>query len=88
MQLGLRGRCPHGPGAHVGLAGKCQGAFRTARAKIYPEALNAALAEAFHSFVYRLSPDNANAGLPEEFLSLHAASAVEEPTHVQPDFHG
>ena len=83
-QMGLRGRCPHGPGAHVGLAG----AFRTARAKIYPEALNAALAEAFHSFVYRLSPENANAGLPEVFHSLHEASTFEETTHVQPDFHG
>ena len=78
-QMGLRGRCPYGPGAHVGLA---------ARAKIYPEALNAALAEAFHSFVYRLSPENANAGLPEVFHSLHEASTFEETTHVQPDFHG
>ena len=43
LQAGLRGRCPHGPGAHVGLAGKC-------KAKIYPVALNAALAEAFSWF--------------------------------------
>lgn len=88
MQLGLSGRCPHGPGAHVGLAGKCQGAFRTARAKIYPEALNAALAHAFHCFVFRLSPESSQEGLPHEFQQLHAACTVEDAAHVQPDYHG
>lgn len=88
MQSGLRGRCPHGPGAHIGLAGKCKGSFRTARAKIYPAALNAALAEAFHGFVYRLRPSGLEAGLPNEFTQLHQAAVEEEPTLVQPDYHG
>ena len=87
LQAGLRGRCPHGPGAHVGLAGKCKGAFRTARAKIYPVALNAALAEAFHGFVHRLSPSNLKEGLPTELAQLHDVTGVEEPSHVQPDYH-
>lgn len=37
-QTGLSGRCHHGPGAYVGLAGKKDCRFRTAGAKIYPEA--------------------------------------------------
>ena len=49
---GCGGRCAHGAGAHERMAGRDEwGDFKTARAKIYPEGLNRALAQAINSFV-------------------------------------
>ena len=47
LQQGLAGRCPHAPGPHAALKGKdSEGAFCTAKAKIYPQGMNHLLAEA------------------------------------------
>ena len=54
--LSVGGRSAHGPGAHVGLSGRCKGSFRTARVKVYPERMNCALAAVFDAYVHRLNP--------------------------------
>eukprot|EP00435_Cladocopium_sp_Y103_P026129 s702_g6.t1 len=52
LQLGDHGRCAHPVGTHVTLRGRDQsGSFRTAIAKVYPPAMNAALAKAIIQFV-------------------------------------
>ena len=52
LRGGMGGRCPHAAGTHERMAGRdvC-GDFKTARAKIYPEGLNQALAQSINSFV-------------------------------------
>ena len=48
---GLGGRCHHAPGAHVSLQGRnLDGSFKTSVAKVYPEPLNEAIADAIIHF--------------------------------------
>ena len=86
---GLMGRCPHPKGWHVSLRGRDEsGAFRTSIAKIYPVALNNALADAiadfgatFSTHVQWVEP------LDSHFSPLLSYDFVAE-SHVQPDFYG
>ena len=51
MATGNCGRCQHGTGAHEQLKGHAEdGSFRTAKCKVYPPALNRALADAVFEF--------------------------------------
>ena len=53
--LGHRGRCNHGPVRHPPLQGlNSHGEFKTAIAKIYPQALSAAVASAFVQYAFDL----------------------------------
>ena len=88
LQTGLRGRCHHGPGAHVSLVGREGKTFRTARAKVYPVGLNTVLAESFHAYIAKLDPTSCDSELPSIFHELHEVDVTEEPTVVQPDYHG
>lgn len=87
LQSGCGGRCPHGPGAHVALAGKEAGGFKTSRAKVYPPAMNQAIAAAFHVYVHRLQPVQAATTLPTQLKELNV-DEIKEISEVQPDFHG
>ena len=86
MAQGLMGRCNHGRSAHEALAGvEDTGQFKTARGKVYPPALNAAIAGAIAEFV-QSTFDAAPARLPVEFHGLEATDFVEEDV-VQPDYY-
>ena len=85
---GLRGRCIHPKGFHQALAGKdAEGRFHTAKAKVYPPALNKTLSAGVKEFAElcwaskNTSPEN-----PEELDSLRSFEFVSEHV-VQPDFH-
>ena len=85
LAFGDQGRCHHF-GSHVRLQGKnADGTFKTSVAKIYPPALNAALAKGIHRF----SAANTECGgaLPDVFSPLQSHDFTELDT-VQPDFHG
>ena len=89
LSRGHQGRCNHGH-AHVQLRGRDeQGAFRTAVAKIYPPALNEALAVG----VLRFASDSVGAEssfserMPDELLPLLSVDFVDYSV-VQPDYHG
>eukprot|EP00438_Fugacium_kawagutii_P035005 Skav208021 [mRNA] locus=scaffold2714:74524:83538:+ [translate_table: standard] len=88
---GLMGCCPHGPAAHEALKGRdLQGEFRTARCKIYPPAMNIALADSITHFIeslYNGSDVETAENLPTEFECFQAHT-VMEPNIVQRDFHG
>eukprot|EP00435_Cladocopium_sp_Y103_P010523 s445_g2.t1 len=72
LQMGRGGRCSHPGGFHEALQGRREdGSFRTSVAKIYPPALNAALADAVMQFVTDTFPlGHATAALPDEFHDL------------------
>ena len=88
LQKGCGGRCPHGPGAHAGLAGTHNGKFRTAKAKVCPPLLNQAIAAAFHAFVHRLRPEKASSRLPDVLYQYVSTEAMQDPGEIQPDYHG
>ena len=86
---GHGGRCPHGAGAHEKMAGRdAEGEFKTARAKIYPEGLNRALATAINSFVCStFGGVDTTPVLPEEFANFVVEDFVPV-AFAQPDYHG
>ena len=87
MVSGHGGRCHHGPGAHVGLAGRVNGRFRTAGAKIYPAGLNYIIAEAFAAFVASLKLKAHDGELSEAFSDLRQVGAAKGRNEIQPDYH-
>ena len=87
MVSGHGGRCHHGPGAHVGLAGRVNGRFRTAGAKIYPAGLNYIIAEAFAAFVASLKLKAHDGELSEAVSDLRQVGAAKGRNEIQPDYH-
>ena len=89
LRGGMGGRCPHAAGTHERMAGRdvC-GDFKTARAKIYPEGLNQALAQSINSFVCSTFVDVDTASvLPDSFAAFVCGDFAPEGL-VQPDYHG
>lgn len=89
MATGRMGRCPHGQGAHQRLQGlESDGAtFRTAKCKIYPNALNEALANAIVSHTRKVyAESHIDAGLPADFSPFCHVDFVKQG-EVQPDYH-
>eukprot|EP00438_Fugacium_kawagutii_P018606 Skav234501 [mRNA] locus=scaffold1613:29949:34970:- [translate_table: standard] len=85
---GRMGRCAHGYGAHEGLVGLQEdGAFKTSRCKIYPAAMNRALAAAIRHFVCSTFTDCVrDMVLPEDFTPfIHAVFASDGD--VQRDYY-
>lgn len=83
---GLRGRCPHMT-KHKPLQGiQPDGSFSTARAKIYPEAMNRALAIAVSRFLTERRLTSSQPRLPEDLQELNSIDFTDESI-VQPDFH-
>ena len=83
---GCGGRCSHRLG-HTPLQGiNCDGSFNTARAKIYPKAMNAALAAAVTGFLVDRHMHSEHDQLPTELQQLESSEFVNESI-VQPDFH-
>lgn len=87
MSSGHGGRCPHGPGAHVGLAGRVNGRFRTAGAKVYPAGLNYIIAEAFAAFVASLQMKAHGGELSEALSELRRVGEAKGREEIQPDYH-
>ena len=83
---GRRGRCCH-PGGHQPLRGRNDaGQFCTARAKIYPQPMNMALALSISRFL--ADRNLVGSCQPADYLAqLNSTELVEQDT-VQPDFHG
>ena len=86
LRQGKSGRCPHGPQAQVRLQGRASGGeFMTSIAKIYPEAMNAAIADVVASFVQAtFSLPNVGEAMSEELSQLMTLDFVSK-TVVQPD---
>lgn len=76
-----------GPGAHVGLAGRANGRFRTSGAKVYPAGLNYVVAEAFADFVASLHLKAHDGGLSEELNALRRVGVTKGHDEIQPDYH-
>jgi len=88
LTTGCMGRCCHGASAHEALAGQEEdGAFKTARGKVYPLGLNRAIAQAVEDFVQRTFEVSPAQQLPAEFDDLVANDFVEEDV-VQPGYYG
>ena len=89
LACGHMGRCQHGAKAHVQLQGfEADGTtFRTARCKVYPPGLNAALADSIECHA-RLVSEGAlvQPGLPTELQPFTHANFAEDCL-VQPDFY-
>ena len=87
LTTGCMGRCCHGASAHEALAGQEEdGAFKTARGKVYPHGLNLAIAQAVADFVQRTFEVSPTQQLPAEFADLVANDFVEDDI-VQPDYY-
>jgi len=83
---GLRGRCSH-PSGHRPLQGIQQdGSFATARAKIYPEAMNRALAFAVSRFLTERQLQSSSPMLPVDLQELNSTGIIDDLI-VQPDYH-
>lgn len=91
LARGKCGRCAHGFRAHERLLGRDEaGHFRTARGKVYPPLLNAALGKAIGVYVeqtFATESSSVAKDLPEIFQRFAAANFVD-PSEIQPDFHG
>jgi hypothetical protein len=86
MTKGLRGRCSHQT-KHKPLQGiQPDGSFSTARAKIYPEAMNRALAIAVSRFLTERQLQSGQSMLPEDLRELNTAEFTDMSI-VQPDYH-
>jgi hypothetical protein len=86
LQLGNSGRCHHHAGAHQALIGKQEdGAFQTAKAKIYPALMNEIIGRAMHDFA--LGMEHAEVVAGEEF-EVYTVQQFMDHTIVQPDYHG
>ena len=85
--LGRVGRCPHKKGFHTPLKGRdAAGQFRTSIAKIYPPAMNAAIARAIAFFVHQsfLGQAPPFEAVSEELATLNRLDFVSKDV-VQPD---
>ena len=86
MTKGNRGRCSH-RAKHQPLQGiQNDGSFATARAKIYPVALNKAIAVAVSRFLTERHLQSSWCELPHDLQELRCTEVVDESV-VQPDFH-
>ena len=86
LTRGNRGRCSHYSN-HKPLQGIQQdGSFATARAKIYPMAMNRALATAVSRFLAERNMQSMYNRLPEDLQELVTEDYVDESV-VQPDYH-
>ena len=87
LQTGLGGRCFHGPNGHPKLQGVlADGSFRTSLAKVYPPALNAALARGVIKHASSIVQHGAcHDFFPQELV--HLSDSFEVTDEVQPDFH-
>ena len=87
--LGRCGRCPHPCGWHKSLAGRDEkGAFHTAVAKIYPQQLNAALAQCVADFALGFTSTGQRVEPLAEDLRLLQSCDFIDRTMVQPDHYG
>ena len=83
------GRCCHGPKAHEGLIGKqSNGAFQTARAKVYPPGLNNIIGHEMFLFAKQFDSTTVARTLPEDFDVFESQQLYAEASMVQPDYHG
>ena len=88
LRSGSTGRCPHHASVHEALSGRDdEGAFKTARGKLYPPGLNAAVARAVVSFIQGTFGLSSAQAMPSDFFDLAANGFVSDDA-VQPDFHG
>ena len=89
LKLGCRGRCNHGPNAHVALSGKdVDGSFKTSRGKIYPPQLNLLIGRAIAQYIREYHGWNfSGERLPDEFERFTATIFADDHT-VQPDYYG
>ena len=86
LTKGHRGRCSHFSG-HRPLQGiQSDGTFATARAKIYPAAMNQAIAIAVSRFLTERQLTNNWLTLPDGLQELACTDIVDDDV-VQPDFH-
>eukprot|EP00435_Cladocopium_sp_Y103_P041009 s1179_g11.t1 len=88
LQMARGGRCSHPPGAHEALQGRrADGSFKTSIAKVYPPALNAALAGAIIDFAVATFPiGHSTDPLPDALSSLLRWDFVSKDI-VQADCH-
>jgi hypothetical protein len=86
MTKGRRGRCSHFTN-HKPLQGiQPDGSFATARAKIYPEAMNKALATAVSRFLTERQLQSGQSMLPTDLQQLNTADFTDMSI-VQPDYY-
>ena len=86
MTMGRRGRCSHFTN-HKPLQGiQPDGSFATARAKIYPEAMNKALATAVSRFLTERQLQSGQSMLPTDLQKLNTADFTDMSI-VQPDYY-
>ena len=87
LSAGYMGRCCHPAASHESLSGRdCEGCFKTARGKVYPQGLNRAIANAVIDYVQcTFAPSNSQF-LPTEFCDLLVNDFVTDGS-VQPDFY-
>ena len=87
LQTGNMGRCCHMFSSHEVLAGRDNsGCFKTAIGKVYPPALNAAIAGAITEFVARTFDTSSSQHLPAEFTDLIVNNFVSDDV-IQPDYY-
>eukprot|EP00435_Cladocopium_sp_Y103_P062110 s101_g23.t1 len=87
LQRGCSGRCAH-VGGHAPFEGKrADGSFATARAKIYPRAMNRSIAIAVSHFLMERNMYSGCSSIPSDLRQLESFEFVSE-SNVQPDFHG
>lgn len=86
MTKGICGRCSH-RAKHKPLQGiQSDGSFATAKAKIYPVAMNKAIAIAVSRFLTERHLQSTWRELPHDLQELRCTEVVDESV-VQPDFH-
>ena len=86
LTRGNRGRCSHISG-HQPLRGiQCNGTFHTAKAKIYPAAMNKAIATAVSRFLTERQLKSNWSRLPEDLQELNCTDLTDEAI-IQPDYH-
>jgi hypothetical protein len=86
LNRGNRGRCSHVSG-HQPLRGiQCDGTFQTAKAKVYPAAMNRAIATAVSRFLTERRLKSNWTRLPEDLQELSCTDITDE-TIIQPDYH-
>ena len=86
LTRGNRGRCSHISG-HQPLRGiQCNGTFHTAKAKIYPAAMNKAIATAVSRFLTERQLKSNWSWLPEDLQELNCTDLTDEAI-IQPDSH-
>ena len=86
MTRGNRGRCSH-RAKHQPLQGiQSDGTFATAKAKIYPVAMNKAIAVAVSRFLTERHLQSTWCELPHDLQELRCTEVIHESI-VQPDFH-